>query len=160
MDRPEDRPDDIPEAEGDEDTFSQKVQELKEKYVQQIRTLCGEYKRDFKETLEASIEDMPAVALRCRKYTPTEWVMALRLAGKEMPAELKVGGKELHGQYARYAKEHIYHNPARKEELEEMLATERRELEAGVDIRTDSVKVGTAKALKHLKNSVMILLRA
>lgn len=148
MDTPEDTP--------EEATFNQKIQELKEKYVQEVRALCGEYAKDFKETLKASMENMPEIAIRCRKYTPTAWMMALRLASKEMPAGLKVGGKELQGQYARYAKEHIYYNPARKEELEAMLATEQKELEAGFEIRTDSGKVAITKSLKHLEKSVII----
>ena len=50
---------------------------------------------------------MPEIALRCRKYTPTTWIMALRLTGKEIPADLRVGGKELRGQYAQHAKEQL-----------------------------------------------------
>ena len=39
-----------------------------------------------------------------------------------------------------------------------MLAAEQKELEAGFAIRTDSVKVATAKTFKHLQRSVIISL--
>ena len=156
---------DIPEeeymrtGEGEEDDFDKKIRELKETFVEQVRIACAESGRDFKETLKASLEDMPEIAIRSRKYTPTKWTMALRLAGKEMPVELREGRKNLRGQYALYARDRIYNDPERQDELDQMLADEVNELKGNFEIRTDSIKRATTKALKHLEKSVLCLRR-
>ena len=52
--------------------------------------------------------------------------------------ELREGGKNLRGQYALYARDRIYNDPERQDELDQMLADEVNELKGNFEIRTDS----------------------
>ncbi|KAF8434420.1 hypothetical protein BGX38DRAFT_1145937 [Terfezia claveryi] len=87
------------------------------------------------------VKGLPTIAMRTRTYKLNPWNMSLRVAAKEMPAELKKGSKELRGQLAR------------KEELDDMVEAEKQDLVYGVKIVTDPVVKARKKALKALSNS-------
>ncbi|RPB25432.1 hypothetical protein L211DRAFT_848271 [Terfezia boudieri ATCC MYA-4762] len=138
------------EVEGDE--FEIKSKEIVETFIQGIRGLCAEQGKDFRYTMNDIVMDLPTIAMRTRIYKPNAWNMSLRVAAKEMPAELKKDGKELQGQLARYAKEYVY-TAERKEELDDMVEVEKQDLVYGVRIVTDIVVKAQKKALKALSNS-------
>ncbi|KAF8415402.1 hypothetical protein BGX38DRAFT_1316613 [Terfezia claveryi] len=140
----------VEEVEGDE--FEIKSKEIVETFIQGIRGLCAEQGKDFRYTMNDIVKGLPTIAMRTRTYKPNAWNMSLRVAAKEMPAELKKGGKELRGQLARYAKEHVY-TAERKEELDDMVEAEKQDLVYGVKIVTDPVVKARKKALKALSNS-------
>ena len=106
--------------------------------------------KDFRTTLNEITIDLPAIAMRIRTYKPNAWNMSLRVAGKEMPAELRKGGKE---KLAKYAKKYVY-IPERRKELVE---AEKQELEYKVRIVTDPIIKARKKVLKALPNSVSTL---
>ncbi|KAF8417172.1 hypothetical protein BGX38DRAFT_1280781 [Terfezia claveryi] len=139
----------VEEVEGDE--FEIKSKEIVETFVQGIRGLCAEQGKDFRYTMNDIVKGLPTIAMRTRTYKPNAWNMSLRVAAKEMPAELKKGGKELRGQLARYAKEHVY-TAERKRNSMTWLKRRSKILFMGLKLSQTSSE-GTEKGLEALSNS-------
>jgi len=138
------------------DEFLSKRNAIVKTFIQGIRGLCAEQGRDFRTAINEITIDLPPIAMRTRTYKPNAWNMSLRVAGKEMPAELRKGGIEFQGQLAKYAKEHVYISERRKE-LDDLVEEEKQALEYKVRIITDPIVKARKKALKALSNSVSTL---
>jgi len=73
------------------DEFVIKRNEIVQTFIQGIRGLCVEQGRDFKTAMNEITIDLLPRAMRTRAYKPNAWNMSLRVAEKEMPAELRKG---------------------------------------------------------------------
>ncbi|KAF8425996.1 hypothetical protein EV426DRAFT_710462 [Tirmania nivea] len=99
-------------------------------------------------------DDVDEFVMKSKEIVETfiQGIRGLCWFAKEILAELKKGGKELRGQLARYAKEHVY-TAERKKVLDDMVEVEKQELVYGVKIVIDPIVKARKKALKALSNS-------
>jgi len=137
-------------------TFEEQLEALSRNFLENLKGLCAREGKSLKETVEGVHESVSELALRIRTYVPNSCNTALYIAEKEMPAELRVGGKQMKGQFMHWAKANIYKNEQHREELERLVEQEKAELRSGVRTDTFGVKKARNKALKCLEKSVSL----
>ncbi|RPB24893.1 hypothetical protein L211DRAFT_848700 [Terfezia boudieri ATCC MYA-4762] len=134
--------------------FEEQLEALTTTFLNDLRGLCIREGKAFEETLGELQQDIPKLALRTRTYMPNTWNTVLCLAAKEIPEELRLGGRQIKGQLVQWAKANIYGCEERREELEQLVEEEKAELRDRVRKNIDSVKKARKKALKSLEKSV------